>query len=119
MSAHQPVDRPRNPFATAGLVVAGVGVLIQVGLSAGGVLLPLAARGSGTSLAQVGIVFAAIGVLLLILSAVAAALGLVGLQGRRGHRAAAGAATGIGAAGVITSLANLVVPPLLGALVQL
>jgi hypothetical protein len=116
MSTERGVQRSHNVPAAVGLGVDVLAVLLQVGLSAVVVLMPVLVDRTGTPLSQLAGLLAGVGVVALLLYLVGGALGLVGLLVSGRPRAMAGAAFGIGLSGAVLTLAGLALPPLLGAL---
>ena len=119
MTTERPTRPARNRIAVAGLIVAGVAVLVRLGTSALSVVLPVLAQRSGASISSIGAAFAVIGGVLMVLHLTAAALGLAWVLLPDRPRGVAGAALGIGCAGALTALADVVLPPLVGAALQL
>lgn len=118
MSTEQHVQRSRNVPAVVGLAINVVAVLLQIATSALGVLVPVLAQRTAASLNEVAAVFAGVGVVVVLLHLAGGALGLVGLLTAGRTRALAGAAFGIGVVGAVVTLAGLVLPPLLGAVLS-
>ncbi len=110
--------RPGNGFAVAGLVVAVVATLLNVGSTAVAVLAPVLAR-NGMAASGIPVVFAVVGVVLVLLYAVAAVLGLVGVLRPDRPRVVAGVALGVGTSGVVLATSGLVLPPLVGLALRL
>ena len=118
MSTEQKMQRSRNVPAVVGLGINVLAVLLQIATSALAVLVPVLAQRTAASVSEVVAVFAGVGVVVLLLHLAGGALGLVGLLVAARPRAAAGAAFGIGVAGAVVTLAGLVLPPLLGAVLM-
>ncbi|WP_146076773.1 hypothetical protein [Rathayibacter tritici] len=101
-----------------GLVLAIVLVLAQVARTALTTTVPVLAYRGGLDTTQIGALFAALGVMMLVLATATALVGVIGVVRRDRPRLLSAITLGVGASVAIVELGALVVPPLVGLSLQ-
>ncbi|PPG08060.1 hypothetical protein C5C18_05950 [Rathayibacter tritici] len=113
-----PQPRPRDVVGIIGLVLAIVLVLAQVARTALTTTVPVLAYRGGLDTTQIGALFAALGVMMLVLATATALVGVIGVVRRDRPRLLSAITLGVGASVAIVELGALVVPPLVGLSLQ-
>ncbi|PPF33480.1 hypothetical protein C5B93_13705, partial [Rathayibacter sp. AY1A2] len=108
----------RDVVGIVGLVLAIVLVLAQIGRTALTTAIPVLAFQGGFDTAQIGALFAALGVTMLVLATATAIVGVIGVARKDRARLLSAVALGVGASVAIVELGALVVPPLVGLSLQ-
>ncbi|PPG81036.1 hypothetical protein, partial [Rathayibacter sp. AY1H2] len=117
-SVPAPQSRPRDVVGIVGLVLAIVLVLAQIGRTALTTAIPVLAFQGGFDTTQIGALFAALGVTMLVLATATAIVGVIGVARKDRARLLSAVTLGVGASVAIVELGALVVPPLVGLSLQ-
>jgi hypothetical protein len=117
-SVPAPQPRPRDVVGIVGLVLAIVLVLAQIGRTALTTAIPVLAFQGGFDTTQIGALFAALGVTMLVLATATAIVGVIGVARKDRARLLSAVTLGVGASVAIVELGALVVPPLVGLSLQ-
>ncbi|PPF16203.1 MULTISPECIES: hypothetical protein [unclassified Rathayibacter] len=117
-SVPAPHSRPRDVVGIVGLVLAIVLVLAQIGRTALTTAIPVLAFRGGFDTTQIGALFAALGVTMLVLATATAIVGVIGVARKDRARLLSAVTLGVGASVAIVELGALVVPPLVGLSLQ-
>ncbi|TCL86030.1 MULTISPECIES: hypothetical protein [unclassified Rathayibacter] len=110
--------RPRNTVGLIGFLLAVVQTLTQILLAGVTTAIPVLAYGNGIDATSIGALFAGIALVQLLLAAATTGLGVAGVVRPGRPRILAAIALGVGAHGVLVGLATLVLPPLVGLVLQ-